>query len=220
MTAGQQNASPPTARAKQDRARCFNEAATKLSLSARRPGSKRTRHGRALPPASASKREPLLKHPQQPIDDSGLVRHRHAPAAPGDPQRCAPCDAPSWRCSVDRDWPPASSPSCCCCLGLGLAPVRAVCIGGSSAGSSGSTSQPSGRVAERVDGRPVVFVSNHSSWLDIPVLGGRLYACFVAKQRGAGLADHPAPSPVSAAPSMSAAAAPASGASAMTWAGG
>jgi 1-acyl-sn-glycerol-3-phosphate acyltransferase len=29
--------------------------------------------------------------------------------------------------------------------------------------------------------RPVIFVSNHSSWLDIPVLGGRLPACFVAK---------------------------------------
>ncbi|MGC8470386.1 MAG: lysophospholipid acyltransferase family protein, partial [Acetobacteraceae bacterium] len=30
-------------------------------------------------------------------------------------------------------------------------------------------------------GRPVVFVSNHSSWIDIPVLGSRLTACFVAK---------------------------------------
>jgi 1-acyl-sn-glycerol-3-phosphate acyltransferase len=30
-------------------------------------------------------------------------------------------------------------------------------------------------------GRPVIFVSNHSSWLDIPVLGGRLPACFVSK---------------------------------------
>jgi 1-acyl-sn-glycerol-3-phosphate acyltransferase len=30
-------------------------------------------------------------------------------------------------------------------------------------------------------GRPVVFVSNHSSWLDVPVLGGRLNACFVSK---------------------------------------
>jgi lyso-ornithine lipid O-acyltransferase len=29
---------------------------------------------------------------------------------------------------------------------------------------------------------PVVFVSNHSSWLDIPVLGGRLDACFVSKE--------------------------------------
>ena len=31
-------------------------------------------------------------------------------------------------------------------------------------------------------GRPVVFVSNHSSWLDILVLGGRLEGCFVSKQ--------------------------------------
>jgi 1-acyl-sn-glycerol-3-phosphate acyltransferase len=30
-------------------------------------------------------------------------------------------------------------------------------------------------------GRPVVFVSNHSSWLDIPVIGGRLRAVFVSK---------------------------------------
>jgi 1-acyl-sn-glycerol-3-phosphate acyltransferase len=29
--------------------------------------------------------------------------------------------------------------------------------------------------------RPVVFVSNHSSWLDVPVLGGQLDGCFVAK---------------------------------------
>ncbi len=29
--------------------------------------------------------------------------------------------------------------------------------------------------------RPVLFVSNHSSWIDIPVLGGVLPACFVAK---------------------------------------
>jgi len=31
------------------------------------------------------------------------------------------------------------------------------------------------------DGRPVVFASNHSSWLDIAVLGGVLEGCFVAK---------------------------------------
>jgi len=30
-------------------------------------------------------------------------------------------------------------------------------------------------------GRPVVFASNHSSWLDVLVLGGHLDACFVAK---------------------------------------
>jgi lyso-ornithine lipid O-acyltransferase len=33
----------------------------------------------------------------------------------------------------------------------------------------------------RGDGRRVVYVSNHSSWLDIPVLGGTLEACFIAK---------------------------------------
>ena len=35
-------------------------------------------------------------------------------------------------------------------------------------------------------GRRVLFVSNHSSWLDIPALGGVLPACFVAKGEVAG----------------------------------
>lgn len=35
--------------------------------------------------------------------------------------------------------------------------------------------------AGKPGGRRVVFVSNHSSWLDIPVLGGQLEACFVSK---------------------------------------
>ncbi|HUN43409.1 MAG TPA: lysophospholipid acyltransferase family protein [Acetobacteraceae bacterium] len=30
-------------------------------------------------------------------------------------------------------------------------------------------------------GRPMVFVSNHSSWVDVPVVGGVLEGCFVAK---------------------------------------
>jgi 1-acyl-sn-glycerol-3-phosphate acyltransferase len=30
-------------------------------------------------------------------------------------------------------------------------------------------------------GLPVIFVGNHSSWLDIPVLGSRLPACFIAR---------------------------------------
>ena len=34
----------------------------------------------------------------------------------------------------------------------------------------------------RPDGRPVVFASNHSSWLDILALGGVLEACFIAKE--------------------------------------
>ncbi len=33
----------------------------------------------------------------------------------------------------------------------------------------------------RNGGRRIVYVSNHSSWLDIPVLGGVLEACFIAK---------------------------------------
>lgn len=35
-------------------------------------------------------------------------------------------------------------------------------------------------------GRPVLFLSNHSSWLDVLVLGGALDACFVAKGEVAG----------------------------------
>lgn len=31
-------------------------------------------------------------------------------------------------------------------------------------------------------GRPIVYVSNHSSWLDVLVLGGRLEACFISKE--------------------------------------
>jgi len=31
-------------------------------------------------------------------------------------------------------------------------------------------------------GRPIVYVSNHSSWLDILVLGGQLEGCFIAKE--------------------------------------
>jgi 1-acyl-sn-glycerol-3-phosphate acyltransferase len=34
----------------------------------------------------------------------------------------------------------------------------------------------------RQDGRPVVFASNHSSWLDILALGGVLEGCFIAKE--------------------------------------
>lgn len=36
-------------------------------------------------------------------------------------------------------------------------------------------------VGRPVAGRAVVFASNHSSWLDIPVLGGVVEACFVSK---------------------------------------
>jgi 1-acyl-sn-glycerol-3-phosphate acyltransferase len=41
-----------------------------------------------------------------------------------------------------------------------------------------------GQVAARTsEGRPVVFVSNHSSWLDVLALGSRLPACFIAKEQ-------------------------------------
>ena len=36
-------------------------------------------------------------------------------------------------------------------------------------------------VGQAATARPVLFVSNHSSWLDIPVLGAAVEACFVAK---------------------------------------
>jgi 1-acyl-sn-glycerol-3-phosphate acyltransferase len=40
-----------------------------------------------------------------------------------------------------------------------------------------------GVAAQRTaEGRPIVYVSNHSSWLDIMVLGSQLHGCFVAKQ--------------------------------------
>jgi lyso-ornithine lipid O-acyltransferase len=47
----------------------------------------------------------------------------------------------------------------------------------------GVTVRVVGEPAHRTrDGRPVVFVSNHSSWLDVPVLGAELEACFIAKE--------------------------------------
>lgn len=38
-----------------------------------------------------------------------------------------------------------------------------------------------GSLASREADRPVIFVSNHCSWVDVPVLGGVLDGCFVAK---------------------------------------
>jgi 1-acyl-sn-glycerol-3-phosphate acyltransferase len=38
-----------------------------------------------------------------------------------------------------------------------------------------------GELATKTSGRPVIFVSNHSSWVDVPVVGGVLPAPFVAK---------------------------------------
>lgn len=45
-----------------------------------------------------------------------------------------------------------------------------------------------GTRAASVEGRPVVYVSNHSSWVDVPVVGGVLDGCFVAKAEVAGWA--------------------------------
>ena len=46
--------------------------------------------------------------------------------------------------------------------------------------------QPARRRTEAATGRPVIYVCNHASWLDIPALGGALHACFVAKDDVAG----------------------------------
>jgi 1-acyl-sn-glycerol-3-phosphate acyltransferase len=38
-----------------------------------------------------------------------------------------------------------------------------------------------GTLASGMGGRPVLLVSNHSSWVDVPVIGGVVDGCFVAK---------------------------------------
>jgi 1-acyl-sn-glycerol-3-phosphate acyltransferase len=38
-----------------------------------------------------------------------------------------------------------------------------------------------GELASKTTDRPIIFVSNHSSWVDVPVVGGLLPAVFVAK---------------------------------------
>jgi 1-acyl-sn-glycerol-3-phosphate acyltransferase len=49
--------------------------------------------------------------------------------------------------------------------------------------SIGLSVQVIGVAAQRTaGGRPIVYVSNHSSWLDILVLGGQLQGCFIAKR--------------------------------------
>ncbi|WP_367160856.1 lysophospholipid acyltransferase family protein [Kozakia baliensis] len=57
----------------------------------------------------------------------------------------------------------------CCILSL---KIRVI---GKPAGTVG------GRKGRARGERPVIYVSNHSSWLDIPVLGTKLYSVFVAK---------------------------------------
>ena len=39
---------------------------------------------------------------------------------------------------------------------------------------------------QTADGRPIIYVANHTSWLDILVLGGQLEACFIAKSEVGG----------------------------------
>jgi 1-acyl-sn-glycerol-3-phosphate acyltransferase len=43
-----------------------------------------------------------------------------------------------------------------------------------------------GQRAASQEGRPVLYVSNHSSWVDIPTMGGVLDGCFVSKSDVAG----------------------------------
>ncbi len=45
---------------------------------------------------------------------------------------------------------------------------------------------PAARRATRPKERALIYVCNHSSWLDIPAVGGTLHACFVAKDDVAG----------------------------------
>ncbi len=46
--------------------------------------------------------------------------------------------------------------------------------------------RPAGQADGGTSGRPVIYVSNHSSWIDVVVLGGRLHGCFVSKNDVAG----------------------------------
>ena len=46
--------------------------------------------------------------------------------------------------------------------------------------------KPAGLADGGTDGRPVIYVSNHSSWIDVVVLGGRLRGCFVSRSDVAG----------------------------------
>lgn len=55
---------------------------------------------------------------------------------------------------------------------------------GQAAGAATDPSRPAASLpAPR---RPIIYVCNHSSWIDVPVVGGRLFACFVAKEEVGG----------------------------------
>ena len=43
-----------------------------------------------------------------------------------------------------------------------------------------------GAPATAAPGRRIVYVANHSSWIDIPVLGAQLHGCFISKSEVAG----------------------------------
>jgi 1-acyl-sn-glycerol-3-phosphate acyltransferase len=85
---------------------------------------------------------------------------------------------------------------CCRLLGLRIrttgiaASSRVGSIAASSrVGSIAASSRAGDNAATSRTSRPVVFVSNHSSWLDVVVLGATLPACFVSKRD---VADWPA----------------------------
>ena len=69
-------------------------------------------------------------------------------------------------------------------------PVRAALLGGVRAPDRHQGPGHRHAVHTRPAGRPVVYVSNHSSWVDVPVVGGVLDGCFVAKGDVGDLAGH------------------------------
>ncbi len=134
----------------------------------------------SIPMRLKAKRSPLLSKPQQPIDDSAwsgialptqrkFVRRMRA----------------ARRAFLTAVWT-----FLCICVQSGLVlfkgPARqmfAQIYWGVVCRLIGLNVRVIGAVAQTTeDGRPVVFVSNHSSWLDIPVLGSILPASFIAKE--------------------------------------
>ncbi len=126
------------------------------------------------------KRVPLLRKPQQPVDDAAWS----SIALPTQRKMVRRARA-VMRLALAAIWT------------LMALPVQALLIMAPPATSRGFSQvywrvlsrliglhvRTIGAVASRTsDGRPVVFVSNHSSWLDILVLGGRLPAHFIAKE--------------------------------------
>ncbi len=71
--------------------------------------------------------------------------------------------------------------SCCLLLPGSAKVVFARCYWATFASLIGVKVRVIGTPAGRVEGRPIIYVSNHSSWVDIPVIGGVLDGCFIAK---------------------------------------